>query len=701
MKSSLLEHYKKKYGTGGKIPIRKTGMWYQDGDVVVPSNEITMEGPNGEKDYFDSPIMGIGLQSGKSQVMLPGENYFFPEDDAVLEKKMQKGAKFKSSLDSVSPQGNINYGVSGSLGPVRGRLSADTDVYNPKATSIAPSLSVGDFNLDYSPEMLKLSYEGNKVRGSVNRTPDKKTEAELSLMLDKLNFDTSASLDKESLQNIRASANYRLAPNLSLYGNVNYTPNKPAEYGVGFNYRKQFSDGGQSKKFQKAGFIYTPPPRRAFTTSYPQPVRSTSDNARVVTHNTNVSDASRTKIMAQRAEEQRRKEQEARRKAQEPIRSTSDNTRLVTANTNVSDATRAMIDDQRAKEAAAKRSGVIYATPEESNYEKAKKAASFVEQSKLSDGFATPLDYVLDVVNPAQYVFGAGDLAMNQLSMMKNVAQGNFSEALSDYQEAQMNALTLAPASKYLGPVLKGAANYGDDIIKTSKAMGKLSLPKYKDVYRAEHAAFNQLATPQDITGRWAANSADETSYYVQNLKDPTTGNVINAFSGEQAPVRIMKQRLPEYKYNQLFGEGMPEAAKILSQGPGKMTANQLDNLLGPGAAKRFNTQTFLPSDLAALETAPFLYNTNEGILDPSIINQLRSGQSAFRGSSSLFSNQAEALDYLKLQSKSKNIADPLNKYLPFNTFQMGGMSIPGINGTVVSAMPTTIRESYNKRKKK
>jgi hypothetical protein len=93
MKSSLFEHYKKKYGSGGKLPVRKTGMWYQDGDVVVPSNEITMEGPNGEKDYFDSPILGIGLLSGDTQVMQPGENYLFPNDNAVLETKMQKGAQ--------------------------------------------------------------------------------------------------------------------------------------------------------------------------------------------------------------------------------------------------------------------------------------------------------------------------------------------------------------------------------------------------------------------------------------------------------------------------------------------------------------------------------------------------------------------------------------------------------------------------------
>lgn len=92
MKSSLFEHYKKKYGSGGKLPVRKTGMWYQDGDVVVPSNEITMKGPDGEKDYFDSPILGIGLLSGETQLMEPGKDYLFPNDEAVMEtKKFQSG----------------------------------------------------------------------------------------------------------------------------------------------------------------------------------------------------------------------------------------------------------------------------------------------------------------------------------------------------------------------------------------------------------------------------------------------------------------------------------------------------------------------------------------------------------------------------------------------------------------------------------
>lgn len=83
-----------------KVPVDKTGMWYQDKDVVVPSNQITMKGPNGESNYFDSPIMGIGMQSGQKQIMQPGKEYSFPNDNSVYERKMQKGAEV--ALDAAS-----------------------------------------------------------------------------------------------------------------------------------------------------------------------------------------------------------------------------------------------------------------------------------------------------------------------------------------------------------------------------------------------------------------------------------------------------------------------------------------------------------------------------------------------------------------------------------------------------------------------
>jgi hypothetical protein len=84
------------------VPVSNTGMWFQDKDVVVPSNKITMKGPEGEEDYFKEPIIGIGMQSGKEIVMQPGKEYYFPEDKAVYEKKMQTGGNLKFALDAAS-----------------------------------------------------------------------------------------------------------------------------------------------------------------------------------------------------------------------------------------------------------------------------------------------------------------------------------------------------------------------------------------------------------------------------------------------------------------------------------------------------------------------------------------------------------------------------------------------------------------------
>jgi hypothetical protein len=86
-----------------KTPVKSTGMWYQDGDVVVPSNQITMKGPQGQPNYFNSPILGIGMQSGQQQVMQPGREYLFPNDQSVFETKMQNGGW----LDQYQDGGDI------------------------------------------------------------------------------------------------------------------------------------------------------------------------------------------------------------------------------------------------------------------------------------------------------------------------------------------------------------------------------------------------------------------------------------------------------------------------------------------------------------------------------------------------------------------------------------------------------------------
>jgi hypothetical protein len=85
-------------------PVDETGMWYQNDDVIVPSNKITMKGPNGEDDYFEKPILGVGMQSGKQVMMQPGEDYEFPEDREVYETQMQLGGStgFGMALEAAT-----------------------------------------------------------------------------------------------------------------------------------------------------------------------------------------------------------------------------------------------------------------------------------------------------------------------------------------------------------------------------------------------------------------------------------------------------------------------------------------------------------------------------------------------------------------------------------------------------------------------
>ena len=91
------------------------------------------------------------------------------------------------------------------------------------------------------------------------------------------------------------------------------------------------------------------------------------------------------------------------------------------SNPSTTDNTRANIIDPAVKKAAeaaqyARRVGSISQGTPKSNYQKAKEASSFVEREKQRTGSASPISYVLDVVNPATYGFAATDLVGNTAS---------------------------------------------------------------------------------------------------------------------------------------------------------------------------------------------------------------------------------------------------------------------------------------------
>jgi hypothetical protein len=380
----------------------------------------------------------------------------------------------------------------------------------------------------------------------------------------------------------------------------------------------------------------------------------------------------------------------------------SDNTKVVTQNTNVTPANR------KAAEAAeyAKRVGSVSQGKTKSSYEKAKEASSFVSQAEQRKGSADPLDYVLDAVNPTSLAFAATDLVGNTGSAVSNVAQGNFKEAGSDLLNAGFNALQVVPAAKAVKPfgssVLKGVSRYADDVVQTSKIAGKPTLPTYKNVYRTEHANFNKLSTPDDVTGRWALDDLNGAEFYVRNLKTPRGDGYVtkNYLKGEVEPVRIMRERLPEYKMKQQFAEGMPEQARIMSMGTGKLTDQELNSVLGEGAVDRLRKGIMTEMDINTMSTAPFMYNPTEGILDANTINKLRQGENTFlgRGKTSLFPDQKKAVDYLDAQNKANYFASPASKYLPFSTYERGGKIDHSNDKDMVNGVASILRRVEDKQ---
>lgn len=203
MKSYLFEHYKKKYGSGGKLPVRKTGMWYQDGDVVVPSNEITMKGPDGEEDYFDSPILGIGLLSGDTQVMEPGKDYLFPKDNAVLEKKMQQGAQVMPREMSPQQQARFNAYM---------RTQTPRNIQTPEWLSLSSGATNFARRLNQMGEEEMMSMPGDisdKVTNAFNRGVNYSIDAEMPRGLGQLSTEgTYNPFGKNTLQDMYSGLSY-------------------------------------------------------------------------------------------------------------------------------------------------------------------------------------------------------------------------------------------------------------------------------------------------------------------------------------------------------------------------------------------------------------------------------------------------------------------------------------------------------------
>jgi len=231
------------------IPIEETGMWYQNKDVIIPSNKITMKGPKGEPNYFKNPIIGKGVDSGETQIMYPGNDYEFPNDSAVYEKQMQ----FGGSINNISKEGNVDFSMK-PKGNLAFGVSGSGNIPNMQLNSLTPSLSYKDkgFNAILSPNNFNASYEGDK--GYINYNQSKEGEdtfrtGTAGYNTDKFNLNANATMRNNELESAGIQGSYNLTPNLSVSGNYNINRGEQGmdkDYFAGFKYLKSFEDGGMA-----------------------------------------------------------------------------------------------------------------------------------------------------------------------------------------------------------------------------------------------------------------------------------------------------------------------------------------------------------------------------------------------------------------------------------------------------------------------
>lgn len=229
-------------------PVDETGMWYQNDDVIVPSNKITMKGPNGEDDYFEKPILGVGMQSGKQVMMQPGEEYEFPEDKEVYETQMQLGGR----INNVSPRGDVDFSV-GNKNKLSGQVVGSINAPSLQMNSLTPRLAYSNkgFNANVSPSGFGGGYEGEKGYIDYNQSTagkDTYRTASAGYNTERVNLNANATMRNNMLENAGIEGSYQVTPNLSLSGNYNINKGEQGtdkNYFAGFRYSKSFEEGGE------------------------------------------------------------------------------------------------------------------------------------------------------------------------------------------------------------------------------------------------------------------------------------------------------------------------------------------------------------------------------------------------------------------------------------------------------------------------
>ncbi len=189
-------------------------------------------------------------------------------------RKMPYGG-IKSSIENISPQGDVQYNVSKNLKNFRAGLQGSVNAPSMYAGSVTPTLSYSKnkFSSYVSPNALGASLEGDKAYLNYNQTREGQTmyrDASAGYNTDKVNLNAGVNFRNNSLESGQISGSYNFNPNFAITGNYGVSQ---GESGLNKNY---FAGLRFNKTFKAGGSRYVPPSKRpmTFTSSAP----STTDN---------------------------------------------------------------------------------------------------------------------------------------------------------------------------------------------------------------------------------------------------------------------------------------------------------------------------------------------------------------------------------------------------------------------------------------
>ena len=167
-------------------------------------------------------------------------------------RKMPNGG-IKSSIENISPQGDVQYNVSKNLKNFKAGLQGSVNAPSMYAGSVTPTLSYSKnkFSSYVSPNSLGASVEGDKAYLNYNQTREGQTmyrDASAGYNTDKVNLNAGVNFRNNSLESGQISGSYNFNPNLAITGNYGVSQGESGldkNYFAGLRFNKTFEEGGE------------------------------------------------------------------------------------------------------------------------------------------------------------------------------------------------------------------------------------------------------------------------------------------------------------------------------------------------------------------------------------------------------------------------------------------------------------------------